>query len=71
MSAAPRAVWAQEMVADTRDSLHTYVVQNLRNAITAASFMATTCGLIAVSGLLTTFVDQSRVDRLQRVSVCP
>lgn len=50
---AARSRWLDAVSAAPRDSAtQTYAVQSIRNSIMAASFTASTCGLIAVSGLL-------------------
>lgn len=64
-----RDIWTRDITADVRDALQTYGVQNLRNAITAASFLATTCGLIAIQGLLAIILDTSRLERVKEFSV--
>ncbi|EIE20543.1 hypothetical protein COCSUDRAFT_43963 [Coccomyxa subellipsoidea C-169] len=63
-----RGVWAADLVEDVRDPLQTLGIQTLRNGITAASFLATACSLIAVQGILPTLLDQQRVDRLDRIA---
>lgn len=64
-----RKAWAVEITATTTDSLQTYAVQTLRNSITAASFLATACSLIAVTGVGNTILDANKVARLDKLAV--
>ena len=43
--------------------------QNLRNAITASSFLATTCALIAVQGILRALLDPTYTAQLDKYAV--
>ncbi|CAL8464928.1 g4463 [Coccomyxa elongata] len=63
-----RGVWAADLVDNVRDPLQTLGIQTLRNGITASSFLATACSLIAVQGILPTLLDQQRIDRLDRIA---
>ena len=45
-----------------------YAVQTIRNSIMAASFTASTCGLIAVSGLLPAILDGAKIGRLRELA---
>ena len=64
-----RGAWAIEVSAGSSDALQTYAVQALRNSITAASFLATACSLIAVTGIGNTILDIDRVERLEQIAV--
>ncbi|KAK9810220.1 hypothetical protein WJX72_006937 [[Myrmecia] bisecta] len=64
---AARQVWAEDVAQDSRDALQTYGIQTLRNAITASSFLATTCALIAVQGLLPVLFDVTRIARIDQL----
>ncbi|BDA50531.1 hypothetical protein COCOBI_16-2070 [Coccomyxa sp. Obi] len=63
-----RGVWAADLVDDVRDPLQTLGIQTLRNGITASSFLATACSIIAVNGILPALLDQQRVDRLDSIA---
>ena len=66
---AARSRWLDAVSAAPRDSAtQTYAVQSIRNSIMAASFTASTCGLIAVSGLLPAILDGAKVGRLRELA---
>lgn len=63
-----RGAWALEISASSTDALQTYAVQTLRNSITASSFLATACSLIAVTGVGNTILDANKVARLESIA---
>jgi Protein of unknown function, DUF599 len=64
-----RSRWLDAVAAAPRDSAtQTYAVQSIRNSIMAASFAASTCGLIAVSGLLPAILDGAKIGRLRELA---
>jgi len=64
-----RSRWLDAVAAAPRDSAtQTYAVQSIRNSIMAASFAASTCGLIAVSGLLPAILDGTKIGRLRELA---
>lgn len=66
---AARSRWLDAVSAAPRDSAtQTYAVQSIRNSIMAASFTASTCGLIAVSGLLPAILDGAKIGRLRELA---
>ena len=67
-AAATRRAWAKAALADPSPSGQTYAVQVLRSHIMAATLLATTCGLIAIQGMLPALLDAGRLRRLRELA---
>ena len=66
---AYRDAWARETCKATDAAGQTYIVQTLRNSITASSLLATACSLIAVTGVGNIILDEQKLNMLERIVV--
>jgi hypothetical protein len=67
-AAANRRAWVRAVVADASSGGQTYAVQVIRSHIMAATLLATTCGLIAIQGMLPALLDAGKLGRLRELA---
>jgi hypothetical protein len=67
-AASNRRAWVRAVVADASSGGQTYAVQVIRSHIMAATLLATTCGLIAIQGMLPALLDAGRLRRLRELA---
>ena len=67
-AARTRRAWVAAVLTDPSSGGQTYAVQVLRSHIMAATLLATTCGLIAIQGMLPALLDAGRLRQLRELA---
>ena len=67
-AARNRQAWVRAVLTDSSSGGQTYAVQVLRSHIMAATLLATTCGLIAIQGMLPALLDAGRLRQLRELA---